>query len=125
MIDSVLSKGFADIDKYYSMAREILEAKGVLSDSSYPQLFWQNGRIRISGSPENLMMTIEFDNRANTGKDYWSQPLNVSSIGTIHSISQPHLSESEAKEGRSKSKYIPWYSYLIREYQAVFGKEWS
>jgi hypothetical protein len=70
-------------------------------------------------------MTIEFDNRANTGMNYWSQPLNVSSIGTIESISQPHISQWEAKEGESKRNCIPWYSYLIREYQATFGKAWE
>jgi hypothetical protein len=119
---SLLQKGFSDIEKHYKMARAILEAKGNLKGN---QLYWESSKIRISGSPDNLMLSIDFDDRANTGRDFWSQPLNISSIGSIERVSQPHLSQAEAKEGRSKMSYIPWYSFLNREYQALFGKQWE
>ena len=119
---SLLQKGFSDIEKHYKMARAILEAKGTLKGN---QLYWESSKIRISGSPDNLMLSIDFDDRANTGRDFWSQPLNISSIGTIERVSRPHLSQAEAKEGRSKMTYISWSSFLNREYQALFGKKWE
>ena len=118
MISDDLIKSFEEISEHYSMAREILDLAGTISaDNEIVE--YRGGRIWISGSPKSMILVIYFDDRANTGKDYWAQALNVSSIGTIHHISQPHLSEAEAKEGRSKYRYIQWGTFLRREHEKV------
>jgi hypothetical protein len=116
MINDDLIKGFEDISKHYTMARDILEMAGVVSGDGKTASYF-GGHIDISASTEHMLLTIDFDDRANTGNLYWGRALSVSSLGTIRYLSSPHLSESEAKEGRSKDRYIQWHTFLEREHK--------
>jgi L-ascorbate metabolism protein UlaG (beta-lactamase superfamily) len=117
-----LEQGFAQISERYQMARELLAMEGAkrrpeLADASDWE--FKGGRIHITGSPTNPRTSIYFDDRVNTGKDYWNCALNISSRGTICHAGQPHISQHQAKEGRSKDSYIPWHCYLRREWEAA------
>jgi hypothetical protein len=119
MFHSDLDKGFGDISEHYRMAREILDLAGVVSDDGTTSDY-VGGRIHIHGSTGHSLLTIDFDNRANTGHDYWGRAMSISSLGSIEYISQPHLSEAEAKEGRRrKDCYIKWHTFLKRKYKNI------
>jgi hypothetical protein len=124
MINDDLFKGFEEISKHYTIARKILELAGVVSNDG-EMVRYLGGRIEINASTKHMLLTIYFDNRANTGNLHWSQALTISSLGTVHYLSSPHLSESEAKEGRSNYRYIQWHTFLERELEKAISNKQS
>jgi hypothetical protein len=108
-LDSDYGVNYEEIEDWVKKAYEILEAKNTEEYTS--------DRILISNSRGCLV--IRFDARENTGSEYWSTVLNLSSKGNIQNIGRAHLSEVEAGEGDDEYSYMPWTTWLNRVHTRV------
>lgn len=108
------------IEEVYQKARFILE---VFGRQDKDRLECTVDRLRISGSASNLMLNIYFDDRISSGNRFWAECLCVSSLGTIEYLSNPHISEKDAREGRRSTVFLPWTNWLIRAHKIAEQKQ--
>jgi hypothetical protein len=118
-MNSALNYGFQQIESNYKMAKEILEVSGNPVSRLTDFYLWESERLIISGALECCRLQIEFCRGAGS----WCLVLNISSRGTIQTITNPSISQLDAGEGNSEENFIPWQTFLVRAHRELFGED--
>lgn len=112
---------FDKVQDIYDKAKAIAETLGDLRKSqncSLNRMEYNGRRLQICAAQDSQLLTIHFDARENTGRTYYSQCLNVSSLGNIEYYSEPHLSEKEAGiDAKREDVYLSWQNWLNDAYK--------